>query len=163
MPKRPPLLIRRRAVAFSAWWAVLMALWLVLDDSVAIDELIAGACASAIAALAAELAIHQAQARLRLRARWLGPALGLPWQLVRDTAVIFRALWRRLAHGVEPSSGFRELPVRFGPDTAEGRTRRTLLIGGMSVAPNRFVLGLDPESDVMVVHELVGSHREASQ
>ena len=37
-----------------------------------------------------------------------------------------------------------------------------LLIGGRSLAPNTFVLGIDPERDVMVVHELV-SHRPAEQ
>ena len=98
-----------------------------------------------------------------MRIGWLVPALGLPGQLARDTAVVFRALWQRLARGAEPSGGFREVPVRFGPDTAEGRTRRTLLVGGLSVAPNRFVLGLDPEADVMVVHELVRRGREAGR
>ena len=36
-------------------------------------------------------------------------------------------------------------------------TRRTLLVGGTSVAPNTFVLGIDPERDVMVVHRLVAA------
>ena len=37
----------------------------------------------------------------------------------------------------------------------EARTRRALLVAGKSVAPNTFVLGLDAERDVMVVHQLV--------
>jgi hypothetical protein len=32
-----------------------------------------------------------------------------------------------------------------------------LLIGGRSVAPNTFVLGIDRERDVMVVHQLVAN------
>jgi hypothetical protein len=34
-------------------------------------------------------------------------------------------------------------------------TRRVLLTGAYSLAPNKFVLGMDEQRDVMVVHELV--------
>jgi hypothetical protein len=137
-----------------------MSFWVILDDSLAADELLAGAGAAAIGAFLAELATYQAASQVRLRIEWLVPALGLPWKLVRDTGVIFGALLRRLTRGELPSGGFRELPVRFGPDSAEGKTRRSLLIGGLSVAPNSFVLGLDRQSGVMVVHELVSGERE---
>ncbi len=138
-----------------------MSFWVILDDSFATDELLAGAGAAAIGAFLAELATYQAASQVRLRVSWLVPALGLPWQLVRDTGVVFGALLRRLTRGELPASGFREQPVWFGPDTAEGKTRRSLLIGGLSVAPNSFVLGLDQQSGVMVVHELVTGEREA--
>jgi len=92
---------------------------------------------------------------LRPRIEWLIPALALPGQVARDTVIIFAALYRRLARGQEPPSGFRELPVRYGDDSIEGRTRRALLVGGRSVAPNTFVLGIDAEREVMVIHQLV--------
>jgi len=44
------------------WWVLLMSLWVMLDDSLATDELLAGAGAAAIAALVAELAGYQAAA-----------------------------------------------------------------------------------------------------
>ena len=91
------------------------------------------------------------------------PAFRLPGQVARDTAIVFAALWRRLAHGEESDSGFRELPIRYGDDTLQGVTRRVLLIGGRSLAPNAFVLGIDSGRDVMVVHELVISEREAAE
>jgi hypothetical protein len=138
-----------------------MSLWIILDDSLATDELLAGAGAAVIGAFLAELAAYQAASQVRLRIEWLVPALGLPWKLGRDTGVVFGALIRRLTGGELPASRFREQPVRFGPDTAEGKTRRSLLIGGLSVAPNSFVLGLDRQSGVMVVHELVPGEREA--
>ena len=59
--------------------------------------------------------------------------------------------WR----GRWPRGGFTELPVRYGDDTPLGVTRRVLLTGAYSLAPNKFVLGMDEERDVMVVHELV--------
>jgi hypothetical protein len=120
-----------------------------------LDELLAGAGAAALAALFAELVAYQTATRFRMRAEWVAPALSLPGQVARDTVIVFGALWRRLAHGREPASGFREIPVRCGGTSDEAVTRRVLLVGGRSLAPNTFVLGLDPERNVMVVHQLV--------
>jgi multisubunit Na+/H+ antiporter MnhE subunit len=152
-----------RIRAWAIWWVLLMAFWVILDYSVATDELLAGAAAAALGALLAELAGHQAAARLRMRAGWVPRALSLPGQVARDTMIVFTALWRRLAHGTQPASGFREMPVRYGDDTVEGRTRRLLLIGARSVAPNSFALGIDKDRDVMVVHQLVVPEGEASR
>jgi multisubunit Na+/H+ antiporter MnhE subunit len=145
----------RRAAVWLTWWVLLMALWIIQDDSLQTDELLAGAGAAAIAATVAELAGYQASTRLRMRVEWLGPALRLPADLVRDTGIVLAALWRQLVRGQEPRSGFRVVPVRFGGDSIEDKTRRALLVGGRSVAPNTFVLGLDHERDVMVTHHLV--------
>jgi multisubunit Na+/H+ antiporter MnhE subunit len=152
--------LARRAGAWLAWWVVLMSFWVVLDDSIAVDELLAGAGAAALGAFLAELAAHQAGARLRMRIEWAAPALRLPADVARDTVIVFAALWRRLARGQEPPSGFRELPVRYGGDAAEDQTRRVLLIGGRSVAPNSFALGIDPDRDVMIIHQLVVTEGE---
>jgi multisubunit Na+/H+ antiporter MnhE subunit len=151
---------RRRAAAWAGWWVVLMSFWMILDDSVAVAELLAGAAAAALGASFAELVTYRASSRFRLRARWLLPALRLPAQVARDTVIVFAALWRRLARGEEPASRFRELPVRYGDDSAEGITRRVLLIGARSLAPNSFALGLDAERGVLVVHELVPARED---
>jgi multisubunit Na+/H+ antiporter MnhE subunit len=134
---------------------LLMSLWIMLDDSLATDELLAGAGAAAIAALVAELASYQAATRFRMRIKWLVPALRLPGQVVRDMVIVYAALWRRLARGEQPNSAFVTEPVRFGDDTPAGVTRRVLLIGGRSVAPNAFALGIDPGTETMVLHQLV--------
>ena len=55
-----------------------MSLWVIIDDSLASDELLAGAGAAALAALLAEIAGHQAGTRLWMRVKWIGPALRLP-------------------------------------------------------------------------------------
>lgn len=139
-----------------------MSFWVVLDDSIAADELLAGAGAAALGAFLAEFAAYQAGARFTMRVRWVLPALRLPGQVARDTAIVFAALWRRLARGEDPPSGFRELPVRYGSDTPEGVTRRFLLVGGRSLAPNAFVLGMDPGRNVVVIHQLVANEGEAT-
>ena len=150
----------RRVGAWVVWWVLLMSFWVILDNSVESDELLAGAGAAALGATLAELAFYQASTRFRMRAEWVVPALSLPAQVARDTIIVFAALWRRLVHGEEPPSGFRQLPARYGSNTAEGETRRVLLIGGQSMAPNSFVLGIDADRDVMIIHQLVVNQGE---
>jgi hypothetical protein len=138
-----------------------MAFWIMLDDSLATDELLAGAGAAALAAAFAEVVSYQAATRFRMRFGWLGGALRLPGQVAGDTVIVYRALWRALVHGEQPASAFVTEPVRFGDDTAEGVTRRVLLIGARSLAPNSFALGVDGDTGTgsgmgtMVLHELV--------
>jgi multisubunit Na+/H+ antiporter MnhE subunit len=150
--RQPPA---ARIGSWVVWWVLLMSLWVMLDDSLATDELLAGAGAAAIAALLAELATYQAATRFRMRVRWLVPALRLPGQVAADMVTLYAALWRRLARGEQPDSAFVTEPVRYGDDTPAGVTRRVLLIGGRSIAPNAFVLGIDRGSETMILHQLV--------
>ena len=126
-----------------------MSFWVILDDSIATDELLAGAGAAAVAALLAELVTYQAAARVRIRARWLARVIGLPGQLAGDTVIVFAALWRRLARGQEPPSGFRVVPVAYGDDTAAGMNppraagrrqvhRPNTIAAGIDTAPTRW-------------------------
>ncbi len=144
-----------RIGAWLIWWVLLMSLWIMLDDSLATDELLAGAGAAALAALVAEVTSYQAATRFRMRIRWLIPALRLPGQVAGDMVTVYAALWRRLARGEQPDSAFVTERVRFGDDTPAGVTRRVLLIGGRSLAPNAFALGIDADTETMVIHQLV--------
>lgn len=147
--------VARRVGSWLVWWVLLMSFWVMIDDSINADELWVGAGVAAMAALLAELVTYQAATRFRMRFEWLVPALRLPWQVARHMVTVYAALWRCLVRGEQPPSAFGELPARFGDDSPEGVTRRTLLIGGTSVAPNMFALGIDKDRDVMVVHRLV--------
>ena len=156
----------RRIVTWLTWWVILLSLWVAVDDSFESDELLVGAGVAAFAALAAELVGDQAGLRLQVRAGWLVRAVGLPGQVAQQTVMVFAALARTLfakARFTEPRATepraprgrFRELPVKYGDDTPLGVTRRVLLTGALSLAPNEFVLGIDAERDVMVTHQLV--------
>src|SRR5208283_6168173 len=117
---------------------LLLGLWVAVDDSIGLAELGAGAGAAALGALAAEVAADQPATRFRMRPGWLLPAFRLPGQVLGDTVIVFRALWRLVVRGEQPPSGFRELPATFGDDSDEGVTRRVLLVGASSLAPNTF-------------------------
>jgi multisubunit Na+/H+ antiporter MnhE subunit len=144
-----------RAATWLTWWVLLMSLWVAVDDSLQFDELLAGAGAAALAAVAAEVASHQAATRFKVRPGWLVQALRLPGQVAQDTVTVFAALAWTLVTRQPPKGAFRELPASYGDHTPLGVTRRVLLTGAESLAPNKFVLGMDAERDVMVVHQLV--------
>src|SRR5579875_489004 len=155
--------LARRAGSWLVWWVLLMGFWVAVDDNIGLAELGAGAAAAAMGAFLAELAGHQAATRFRMRIEWLVPAYRLPAQVLTDTFIVFRALWRRVVHGEQPASGFRELPVRFGDDSDEDVTRRVLLVGANSLAPNTVVLGIDEDRDAMLVHQLVVNRGRAAE
>jgi multisubunit Na+/H+ antiporter MnhE subunit len=147
---------RRRAATWLTWWVILMSLWVAVDDSFESDELAVGAGAAAVTALLAEVVCYQAELRFRVKAAWLVQAVRLPGEVARHTLLVFGALARTLFTKEPPPDGrFRELPVRYGDDTTLGVTRRVLLTGARSLAPNEFALGLGAEPDTMVVHQLV--------
>ena len=95
-------------------------------------------------------------------------AVRLPGDVLRDTWLVYGALARMLLRRERPDGGFAEIPVAgpaagpgagpgadTGADTPLGQTSRVLLTWARSLAPNSFVLGIDPEHDVMLVHRLV--------
>ncbi len=144
-----------RAGAWLVWWVLLMALWIALDYSLDAAELLVGAGVAAVGAFAAELVGHQTDSHFRMRIRWLIPLWRLPGQVIRDTVIVFGALGRLLIRGERPASGFLEVPTAWGDESPAGVSRRVLLVGATSVAPNTIVAGMDRERAVMVVHRLV--------
>jgi multisubunit Na+/H+ antiporter MnhE subunit len=143
-----------------AWWALMMCLWVAIDDSLRADELIVGAVAAALAAAGAVLAARVARLRAGFRSAWwpaaIAGAVQLPGRVAQETFLVFAALARTLARGGRPpSGGYREVPVRYGDDAPAGVTRRVLLTGARSLAPNGFVVDFDRDRGVMLVHERV--------
>ncbi|MDT7717930.1 MAG: hypothetical protein QOH09_3922 [Pseudonocardiales bacterium] len=152
-----------RVGSWLVWWVLLMAMWIALDYSFDIAELLVGAGVAAAGAFAAELVGHQTDSHFRVHIRWFTAMLGLPGQMIRDTVIVFAALGRFLIRGEQPASGFVEVPKAWGDESPVGVSRRVLLVAGTSVAPNTFVLGMDRERDVMVVHHLVLPARRAAR
>ena len=131
-----------------------MSLWVAVDDSLQSDELLAGAGAAALAALAAD---GQPPGRhpARDQGRWLARAFRCPARSPRHVDRLRRA--REDAGHAAPATpaASGNCPSATGTTRPLGVTRRVLLTGACSLAPNKFVLGMDEERDVMVVHELV--------
>jgi multisubunit Na+/H+ antiporter MnhE subunit len=146
---------RRRVVGWLAWFAVLNVLWLVFISAWVVEEEILGLFASALAATAAEAVREQGIVGFRPRARWLLHARVLPARSVRESVGVLGALVRQLA-GKRPVRGrFRLVEVTLPDDPEEATAKRALLTAGESFAPNAYVLAIDSDERLMLVHELV--------
>ena len=138
-----------------AWWIALAALWLLLVDNVKFPELMTGAAAALIGAVAAEVVHSQSLVRIRVKPSWLRYAWRPLVTVFPDTARVLLALLRQLVRRRPVRGEFRAVPFRPGrPDGAHDMTRRAVAKGAGSFAPNTYVVGVDDESEVMLVHQL---------
>jgi multisubunit Na+/H+ antiporter MnhE subunit len=138
-----------------------MALWLLLV-TVSVAEVVMGALAAAIAATAAEVVRAQELVRFDPDLRWLLRVRKLPRSILRDCWLLTVALVRHLA-GHPVNSGFRAIPFRSGGDDARAATRRALVVPAISVSPNTYVVGIDEDHDLMLVHQLIPASKETAE
>lgn len=148
--------IARLGAAWLGRSAVLYALWLALVDNVHTVELYAGAGAAALAGAAGVAESRVRHSDPRMSPGMLRHVHRPLVSLVTDTARVAVALVRALA-GRHPEGRLRA--ARFGAtaDTPRDAARRSLVEVLGSLGPNRYVIGIDREDGVLLVHELVGS------
>jgi hypothetical protein len=147
----------RGAGSWAVRWALLWLLWLALTDSHRTQELVAGAVAAMVAAAGAGLVTRRGQssgiARGASRGAAPGVAIAVARRLASDVVRLAAALWARIAHGRELAGAFRLVPY---PPAAGGTTPSppaTEWLG--SLAPNRYVIGIDKDDGTALVHELL--------
>src|SRR5438874_10262495 len=144
----------RWVVSVLLWWVVLLGLWLLFVDTLALAEVLVGLGAAALAALAA-LGIHAyGGTRFRFRVRWLLLLRDVPANTLRDCATLGVVLWRHLIRGERARGAFRTIPfpIHAGPTSAAWRA---FVAGATSIAPNTYVIRFDRERDTVIVHQLV--------
>lgn len=147
--------LSRRLLTFVVWWAILYGVWLVLVDSLAHPEVAGGALAALPAALITYGVVTSRDGRFRVRARWLLALRNVPAAVLRDAALLVLVLFRRVTRGELPASGFRAVRTAMRGDNPEAAALRALSIVGTSLAPNTFVVGIEHERGVALVHQLV--------
>ena len=136
------------------WWVVLLGLWLLFVDTLALAEVLVGLGAAALAALAA-LGIHTyGGTRFRFQVRWLLLLRDVPVNTLRDCATLGVVLWRHLIRGERARGAFRTIPfpIHDGPTSAAWRA---FVAGATSIAPNTYVIRFDRERGTVIVHQLV--------
>ncbi|HZY56722.1 MAG TPA: Na+/H+ antiporter subunit E [Rubrobacteraceae bacterium] len=137
-------------------WVLLTGLYLLLVvDSIDISELVMGAVAAAVGATAATAVRSQRLVSFRPRLRWALGLWRLPLQATLDTGVLVAVLWRRLVLRRPVDGSFRAVPFRLAGDEPEAAARRAIAKGVGSVAPNTYVLDVDRERELILVHQLV--------
>jgi multisubunit Na+/H+ antiporter MnhE subunit len=145
----------RVVIAWLAVWAASFALWLLLTSTVDHSELIAGAGAAAIAATVFEVVREHGAPRARLRWAWLKPAPIIPLLVARDTVLVFAELVRQLRGGRRRPGRLQVVGLPDLGDEAERNARHLFVTIGVSLSPNTYVIGFEPDRDQMLVHQLV--------
>jgi multisubunit Na+/H+ antiporter MnhE subunit len=137
-------------------WISLTGLYLLLVvDSIDVSELITGIFAAAVGATAATAVRSQRLVSFRPRLRWALGLWRLPLQAALDTGVLVAILWRRLVMRRSVGGSFRAVPFRAAGEDAEAAARRAIVKGVGSFAPNTYVLDIDREHELILVHQLV--------
>jgi multisubunit Na+/H+ antiporter MnhE subunit len=140
---------------WSAWWVALAVGWLLLVDTLQLDELLVGAVAAAAAATVATAVHRRGYMRFRPRAAWLLETPYLAAEIVTDCGLLAGALWRRLARRERVGGVTIRVPFHHGGDTGRDGARRALVNFAVSLTPNSYVVDMDPEGDSLLVHQLV--------
>ena len=142
-------------------WVLLAALWLALADTRVLPELATGAVAAATGASIAGLVTRIGPTKTVLKSlavAKVGPRrLAAPlWRLVADTRLMMVALGRAILRGRAPTGSF--LAVRYQADQARrSAAGRVVTETWGSLAANRYVVGIDDQRGLILVHELVRS------
>jgi len=152
--KAPPPSRRAIAACWLTAWCGCAVVWMWLEDTVVLANLVDGAVAAAIGATGTTLVYVERLVEFDPRARW---ALRL-WRPVAqfgpDMWILASALGRAL-RGERASGALRA--VRFEPAGAPGEVsaRCALASAVGSFAPNTIVLGVEVADRVILVHQLV--------
>jgi multisubunit Na+/H+ antiporter MnhE subunit len=144
----------RRILGWSVGWAFAAGLYLLLIDTTDLPELFVGVGAAAIAATASEVARRRAMTAWGTRLRWIArlyrPVLRAP----ADIAVVSLLALRQLARPRAAVGSFRAVPFRHGDDDALETGRRALAESLGSFAPNTIIIGVDPDRELLLGHQL---------
>jgi multisubunit Na+/H+ antiporter MnhE subunit len=136
-------------------WVLLCILWFLYIDQVNWPEILASMLAAGIAALLWESLRVAGLLRFPPSLSWFRGLWLLPGWAVRDTGKVFLALFRLLFARQPFQGAIQEVPFGWVGDEGRDEAQRAFLTAAMSFAPNTYVIGIDREKRVMVVHQLV--------
>jgi len=156
VPKRRNLTaLRGHALAWLGWWVLSMLLWLLFTSTVNASEAIAGFGSSAVAATAAEIVRANRRFLFAPRLRWIAPAWRIPIQIARDTWIVFRVLANHVTGRKRVRGTWQAVPFEHGGErSGRSSARRALATIGVTMSPNSYVVGIDPERDELMFHQL---------
>jgi hypothetical protein len=144
----------RRALVWLAGWLLAAGLYLLLIDTTDLPELIVGAGIATLAATAFGLAREQYLAAETVRLAWLGRIYRPLAQTPPDIVALVVAAITQLRHPRRTHGVFRTVPFACGDDQAREIGRRALAESLGSFAPNTIIIGIDPERELLLGHQL---------
>ncbi|HTU84253.1 MAG TPA: hypothetical protein VMF57_01690 [Solirubrobacteraceae bacterium] len=145
----------RTGIAVVARLVAFFAVYLLLVDTVQTPELITGAVAAALATALATLVGNFRSVEVMVRPSMLRYAYRPFIALVTDSGRAAWALVQLLVLRRPVRGRVRVARYTATGDGDEAAARRVLTEWGGSLGANRYVIGIDPERELLIVHELV--------
>lgn len=152
--QRKPESLGRRAIYWLAAWGASLAIWELLVDKLAFNELWFGVVAAIFGASATEAVRGLNFARFWPQFRWVAEGWRLPAYAVTGTAEIFTALAKQVFARKPAESLVLAARYDVGGDDSHDAARRALAIGFNSAVPNSVVIGIDQERELLVFHQI---------
>ena len=146
-----------RAELVRSWlvcWALCAGLWLVLDDTVAVPELVDGAVAAVIGASAATLVRARSHVQFAAPPGWARYWWRPLAHLVSDLPELIRTLTAALAGGDRDPGRLRTVDFSARADDRARAAQVALASIAGSVAPGTVIVAVDEEGGQLIFHEL---------
>ncbi|MFL5945700.1 MAG: hypothetical protein ACJ74C_09740 [Gaiellaceae bacterium] len=131
-------------------WVALGALWLLYQGEWNAVQLYAAISAGALSLLVARVVWQRTLPPLRVEPSYLRRAVRIPWQVVREFALVTVFLVRR--RGAEGE--FRALRFPAGGARPAERGRRAFIALATGYSANSYVVDVDEERGLVLVHVL---------
>ena len=147
----------RRAELTRAWlicWALCAGLWLLLDDTMALPELVDGAIAAAIGATAGTLVRARSHVQFAAQPGWARHWWRPLVHLVSDLPELTRALAAALAGGDRAPGRVRTIGFCVRTDDRARAAQVALASIAGSVAPSTVIIAVDEAGGQLIFHEL---------
>ena len=134
-------------------WVSLLGLWFFFVFQFSASELVLGAVVSSVTLFALHRSLCAAPMGARLQPSWLVTVSSIPGATFKGLRILLVVL-SRLLRG-EPSHSVWQT-ISFCPqgDDPEKGGRRALATLFTTITPNTYVVGIDVEEDVMLIHTL---------
>ena len=137
-------------------WLGCFGMWLMLVADWSRVNAVAGVCVAAVAATVAECARAVARENLTVSGRTARAAVSVPLSVLVDFGILVLALGRSAAERRVVRGRYMEREVDPGPKTTPaGRARRAWLALLAGYSPNAYLVDIDPETGIALLHDLV--------
>lgn len=146
--------------AWLAWWLALFWLWLLLVGEWDRQQWVAAAGAATISATLAEFARVRTGFSARLPSRALGDVPNVLFMVVVDFGIVVWALLLSLVRRKIVQGTLISRELERGTRAARGTGPRAWTAFAATFSPNAYVIDIDPETRLVLLHDLV-PHRES--
>lgn len=144
--------VDRKDVFLVSLLGLRLLLWLLFVNATRTHELWMAVLSSVLAATACEIVREEPFASFRPRLWWLIQVWREPWYILQGRSSIF---WSFFKHFLNPEpSVLRQVVFDAGGSDPHSAARRALAIAYTTMPPNFIVLGIDPDKQTLIVHQV---------